>query len=334
MNNISIFLNKQNIKLLWDVLLDELRLDTNNTTLVSNIRTVFESNINPFTSKASQTSLLVDLNKLFLSQVVIAVYRLFPKIKQELDLKRINISSEELNEPYKVEDIHTARQSSFEKQVNQKRTEFENSISLKKPQELDFTEKVNHDKIKEMDSLIAETMARRNFEVEQYKPNLISNSEIIDPEKWLRPKETSVNQMNKTNYDEKQKYTNTNNEAINSQLKKKVSWNERELTNNDHTSNLSLLIDDKNSTSVNFDIKNNIFNKFKKVKDNSTSNNTDLPTNNTDLLTNNTDELTIHSNEFTQQIIDLNQKYNSLNMKVDILIDLVTKITKANNETK
>jgi hypothetical protein len=321
-NNISIFLNKQNIKLLWDILLDELRIDTNNTTLVSNIRTVFESNINPFISKASQTSLLVDLNKLFLSQVVIAVYRLFPKIKQELDLKRINISSEELNQPYKVEDIHTARQSSFEKQVNQKRLEFENSISLKKPKELDFTEKVDDDKIKEMDSLIAETMARRNFEVEQYKPNLISNSEIIDPEKWLRPKETSVNQVNKTNYDEKQKYTNTNtnNEAINNQLKKKVSWNETELTNNDHISNLSLVIDDQNSPSVNFDIKNNIFNKFKKVKDSATSNNTD--------------ELTNHSNEFTQQIIDLNQKYNSLNMKVDILIDLVTKITKANNETK
>ena len=101
-------------------MLDELRLDTNNKQLVSNIRTVFESNINPFISKASQTALLVDLNKQFLSQVVIAVYRLFPKIKQEQDLKRINISSEELNEPYKVEDIHTARQSSFEKQVKQR----------------------------------------------------------------------------------------------------------------------------------------------------------------------------------------------------------------------
>lgn len=324
MSNISIFLNKQNIKLLWDVLLDELRLDTNNKQLVSNIRTVFESNINPFISKASQISLLVDLNKQFLSQVVIAVYRLFPKIKQEQDLKRINISSEELNEPYKVEDIQTARQSNFEKQVNQKRAEFENSISLKKPQELDFTEKVDDDKIKEMDSLIAETMARRNFEVEQYKPNLISNSEIIDPEKWLRPKETSVNQVNKTNYDEKQKYEPkqkyTNNEVINNPQSKKVSWNESNLTNNDQIYNLSLLIEDKNSTSVNSDIKNNIFNKIKKIKDNSTSNKTD--------------ELTIHSNDFTQQIIDLNQKYNSLNMKVDILIDLVTKITKANNENE
>jgi hypothetical protein len=321
MSNISIFLNKQNIKLLWDVLLDELRLDTNNTTLVSNIRTVFESNINPFISKASQTSLLVDLNKLFLSQVVIAVYRLFPKIKQELDLKRINISSEELNEPYKVEDIHTARQTNFEKQVNQKRLEFENSISFKKPQELDFTEKVDDDKIKEMDSLIAETMARRNFEVEQYKPNLISNSEIIDPEKWLRSKETSVNQSN----NEKQKYINIDNNStfknttdkisdINQQSKK-VSWNESNLTNNDHISKLSLLIEDKNITTINSDVKNNIFSKIKKVKYSDKSNNID--------------ELTNSPKDFTQQIIDLNQNYILLNMKVDMLIDLVTK---ANNE--
>lgn len=329
-SNISIFLNKQNINLLWDVLLDEVRLDTNNKQLISNIRTVFDSNINPFTSNALQTATLVDLNKQFLSQVVIAVYRLFPKIKQEQDLKRINISSEELNEPYKVEDIHTARQTNFEKQVNQKRAEFENSISLKKPQELDFTEKVNDDKIKEMDSLIAETMARRNFEVEQYKPNLNSNSEIIDPEKWLRPRETSVNQVNKTNYNEKQKYepkqkytntnTNTNNEVINNPQSKKVSWNESNLTNNDHISNVSLLIEDKNTASINSDVKNNIFNKIKKVKDIDKSNNTD--------------ELTKSPIDFTQQIIDLNENYILLNNKVDTLIDLVSKFTKVNNENK
>lgn len=306
-NNISKFLNKQNIKLLWDVLLDELRLDTNNKQLVSNINTVFESNITPFTSKALQTAPLVDLNKQFLSQVVIAVYRLFPQLKQEQDLKRINIGSEELHEPYKVEDIHSARQNNFEKEVNQRRLEFENSISFKKPQELDFTEKVDDDKIKEMGSLIAETMARRNFEVEQYKPILNSNSDIVDPEKWLRPKETSVNQVNKTNYDEKQKqkYINTNTntsttndvfEKINSQLKKKVSWNENELTNNDlsQNPNISLVIEENN----------NIFNKIKKINPN-TSNNSD----------------------FIQQISDLKLQYVSLNNKVDSLIDLVTKLT-------
>ena len=46
--NVTKFANKQNINLLWDVLLDEIQIDTNNKLVVNNIRTVFESNIQPF----------------------------------------------------------------------------------------------------------------------------------------------------------------------------------------------------------------------------------------------------------------------------------------------
>jgi hypothetical protein len=51
--------------------------------------------------------------------------------------------------------------------VQQKRQDFENSINLHKPKEMDFTEKVDDGKIKEMDALIAETVARRKFDIEQ-----------------------------------------------------------------------------------------------------------------------------------------------------------------------
>ena len=51
--NVSKFLNKQNLKLLWDVLLDELKIDPTNKPVLTNIRTVFESNINPFTKNIS-----------------------------------------------------------------------------------------------------------------------------------------------------------------------------------------------------------------------------------------------------------------------------------------
>ena len=94
------FLNKQNMKLLWDVLLDELNIDTNNKSILTNVRTVFESNIQPFTKNTSANlngnTQLVGLNKLFLSQVLIAVNRLFPNLKQEQEYKRIQISSEEI----------------------------------------------------------------------------------------------------------------------------------------------------------------------------------------------------------------------------------------------
>ena len=68
------FLNKQNLKLLWEVLLDELHIDSNNKSIITNIRTVFESNIQPFTKNTSiNTNIhanmqLTNLNNQFLSQ--------------------------------------------------------------------------------------------------------------------------------------------------------------------------------------------------------------------------------------------------------------------------
>ena len=82
MNN---FTNNANLELLWDVLLDELNINTtnkslvNNITLVNNIKIVFDTNIKHFTLKTNPTLHIMELNKQFLSQVVMAVNKLFPK---------------------------------------------------------------------------------------------------------------------------------------------------------------------------------------------------------------------------------------------------------------
>ena len=193
MSNLSQFTNKQNLKILWEVLLDELNINKTNTKLIGNIRTVFESNINPFSSRANPKLHIMELNKQFLSQVVLAVNRLFPNIKQEQTIKRITISDEEVSdfkEPYKIEDIHASRQSEFEKEVERKRMEMENYMTPQKPRELDFSDRNSDGKIKAMDSLVADKMAQRNLEIEQFQNNNYNTN--IDPEKWLTPKETSV----------------------------------------------------------------------------------------------------------------------------------------------
>jgi hypothetical protein len=92
MNNISQFLEQDNLELLWEVLLDELNINNSNTKLISNIRIIFESNINPFISKTNSNINIIDLNKQFLSQLVTAVNRLLPELKQEKNIKRINIT--------------------------------------------------------------------------------------------------------------------------------------------------------------------------------------------------------------------------------------------------
>jgi hypothetical protein len=261
--NISKFVNKQNLKLLWDVLLDELQIDPTNKTVLTNIRTVFESNIQPFTKNTNVNGniQLVNLNKQFLSQVLIAVNRLFPNLSREQDFKRIQISSEEVMSPYKIEDIHEARKDNFENQLKQKRSEFENSINLQKPKELDFTEKIDDGKIKEMDALIAETIARRNFDIEQI--NKVTNLNVEDPENWLNPQKTTKNTNTNTNINtnekkqekqvtqEFQKNKEQNNDLnfysklklkqINTNAKKNVTWDDDEkLINN----NISLIIEE------------------------------------------------------------------------------------------
>jgi hypothetical protein len=243
--NISKFLNKQNLKLLWDVLLDELQIDPTNKTVLTNIRTVFESNINPFTKNTSLTSniQLVNLNKQFLSQVVIAVNRLFPNLGREQDFKRIQISSEEVMSPYKIEDIHEARQDDFENQLKMKRSEFENSINLQKPKEVDFTEKIDDGKIKEMDTLIAETIARRNFDIEQI--NKVTNINVEDSENWLNPQKIIKNTNEKKEENKENKdfnfYSKLKQIEPKPNSKKNVTWDDNPLVNNN---NMSLLIEE------------------------------------------------------------------------------------------
>jgi hypothetical protein len=249
------FLNKQNLKLLWEVLLDELHIDSNNKSIITNIRTVFESNIQPFTKNTSihANMQLTNLNKQFLSQVLFAVNRLFPNLKQEQDFKRIQISSEEISSykisPYKIEDIREVRQDTFEKQVSIKQADFDNYINLNKPKELDFSEKMEDDKITEMDALIAETVARRKFDIEQIQNTIVTE----DPENWLQSQKiTNTNTNTNTNVKEapssdlsiyrklKLKQINENiviNTTANQ--KKNVTWDDENNFNN-----ISLLIEE------------------------------------------------------------------------------------------
>lgn len=285
MNNLQQFKTVKNVNMLWEVLLDELKINQQNTSLVSNVRSVFENNISLFLSKANPNSGLMNLNKIFLSQIVTAVNRLFPNInQQQQSTKLINISDEIINEPYKVEDIQSARQSEFESQVNQRRSEFENLAIHKKPKELDFSDKAEISKIKEMEALIAETIAKRNFEIDQINTNmntnpnlnlnLNSNPNSVSSDEWLKPNNTSVRAEKQQpivsdNSQRKHKYVNvleqepslflTRSDSTSSL--KKVSFNEG--------NNVTMTIEEyrepeaQNATNI----PTNIFNKLKKVEE-------------------------------------------------------------------
>ena len=196
------FTTNQNLILLWNVLIDELSINSSNIKLMNNIKTVFDSNIEPFLKNANNNNSLMQLNKQFLSQVLLAVNRLFPQLNQmqSQNIKRITITDEEITEPYKIEDIHASRQTNFEKQVELKKVELENYMSPQRPTALDFSDKNMSNglnmKITEMGPLLADKIAERNLDIEMLHNTNYNSS---NSETWLKTQETSIkNEKNTT----------------------------------------------------------------------------------------------------------------------------------------
>ena len=86
-----------------------------------------------------------------------------------------------------AEDIQATRMSDFEKQFQQKQTEFSSAMTMQVPDKPKFNDEADHP-ISEMEDLIARTLAQRNFDIDQIHQNL-------DREKgegFLKSQETSL----------------------------------------------------------------------------------------------------------------------------------------------
>jgi hypothetical protein len=245
LGSIQHFINNKNLSMLWEVLLDELQINSSNSGhIIQNIKTVFDGNINLFKTKANPNMGLMSLNKQFLNQVLIAVNQLFPNLKQEQMLKRINIGDEVIDEPYRVEDIHNARQSNFEKQVLNKHNEFDNMINQKKPNPIDFADKVEPElKITEMEALIAETMAKRKFDIDQLQGQQINTNNNINNIKSTSKSEKSVSFDDNVTHIESYQDNNNN--------------------NYNNNNNITIIVEENEENIINT---NNIFSKLKKNK--------------------------------------------------------------------
>jgi hypothetical protein len=260
--NPEAFVKRENIELLWDVLLDELCIDVNNKQMAGNIRVVFEKNINPFISNVNPTTSLVELNKTFLKQIMIAINKLFPNLR---NMKKIQIGDEFSDKPYKIEDIHSVRQNNFEKQLEQKRMDFEVSINPSKPNEMDFSDKFQETKITSMDTLIAETMAKRNFDIEQIQ---YTNYNTTQPSDWLSPKETSLKTEKQQQYENVQKDMQKNNNKYLQPISSSFSSQPNQKGNNvswEEEANISFEVEENITSPLRSTSEKDIFSKLKKM---------------------------------------------------------------------
>jgi len=284
-------LSKQNINLLWEVLIDEPSIKNITKDERDNLYTIFSNNLVIFNENNKNTD-LTQSNKTFLSQMIRMI--------------RSNTSATASSKKvYKVEDIQAQRQKVFDEQLAQKRTDFEASMIVQKPPIPNFTEKIENEKIKGMDELIAKTVAQRNFDISQINMNPATD--------WLQPQQTSV-KLNKIKIQDDVSSSIVQHEIIElSKGSKKLTWN-----------------DEKNETKV-FDITEaiistninrapliesnfSILNKLKKIAE---------PLEPLETATS--------YNELKQQMTNLEQHMTNLEQKLDIIVNSIKQIVEIVN---
>ena len=328
--------------MLWDVLLDEMEIDKGNKTLLAKIKTVFDANVQQFMRRANPRALLMDLNKQFLQQILLAVKQLFPHLDQEKQYRTIQIG-EEMMEPYRAEDIQLARQSSIENEFQRRQQELEQYTKPQKPKDINLSYNVKDEKIVSMDTLLADKMAEREEIVTSINSayNASSSSPYINPEPIVITENNKPLDLNEQKPRLKYLQLSQDNNGQHIDIKKQVHFEDQNLN--------------KNKSQNQNQNAGNIFGKLKKVPldppekegkyeqqqsiklqdtvplhnpQTNASSTTSIPqpnNNSAPLLTN---------SQVIKQLNEMNDKINILTEKMEIVLSYLSKMTYSNNDNR
>jgi hypothetical protein len=295
--NINNFLQKENLNTLWDVISDEDIFKFLSRDIQSKVAELFTNNVKGFFEiEKTKTNNLVDINKKYIMLILNHIKKTYT---QQMPNKIRILEETPVKEFITAEELHNERKSQFDKDLSRRQEEFENIISVKAPPVPNFLDKYEDKPIEEMDKIIKEMTAKRNYDVEQ-----ITKNSVVD-DNWLKPQETSVKSEKITKdiqpiNESRFKYLNIDNQQQ-SPIKKTVTWG-----NNTENSDL--------------EFEENIFRKLKKVQkpDPEVNNNITLSF---DELNNN--DSNNDSND--DKIRVLQSEVKTLHTKLDMIIELLKK---------
>jgi len=288
-NNLE-FITNDNIEMLWEIILDDLKDKLQTTEKISHARGFFINQARIFFERENSISqTLIQLNKKFISQIMtsftsikIQQPQMQPQTQNQNQNQKINISNKEYKPHFTIEDLHSERLNAFEKSLEEKKNDFLSAMTIPVPESPKFNDS-NLDKPigSAMDELIARTLAQRNFEIENINKNINKN----EVEKWLKPAETSIktekiqeNENVKLKIEQKQiqyKYQETPkliqigpvvenvDLSISSpvKLEKKITWGENSEYESNHSTATSVTLDIKEVEN-----KTDLFSKLKQIK--------------------------------------------------------------------
>jgi hypothetical protein len=249
--NITNFLNNENVKVLWDVVIDEDIIKGQSREFQENILNLFRTNIKGFYDVESKnTTSLVVMNKKYVLLILnYANKQIAQKLKPEYRKIKIldELPQKKVNELITYEEIQNDKRSQFDKDLNRRQEEFTNSMALPVPPVPKFTDNLDDGPISEIEKAIKELTSQRNYDVEQI--NKTNNNNLnSNTDNWLKPQETSVkndkltpqpiqnsNSNNSNNNNNRLKYIKVDDSNIENQVisldrekqtspKKSVTW--------------------------------------------------------------------------------------------------------------
>ena len=305
--SVNDFLNKQNIGLLWEVLIDDDLFKNKPKELINQIANTFNQNLRGFyETEKNNSNNLMSMNKKFIGIMLNQSYGIISSLNKTQVQNKNKVSRDLITSS----ELQTERISQFEKELSQKQNEFTNAMTLPVPPTPKFSDNNLDVPISEMELEIKKVLDQRNYDIEQVSKNL--NKSTADS--WLKPQETSLKSEKPTtinkpiinsnsNNQNKLKYIKIDNENIENNVikkdiidlnqKKNITWGENE--------NINFQIIEEESDD------DNIFKKLKKI----TPQSDDLSNNN-------------NNNNINSRLNILEDKLEALNAKMDLIINLLS----------
>ena len=180
--NKSDFILNDNIELLWELIVDT-DIVKMNFNYIEKIKETFNSILPIFYDREKNNSAdLMTLNKMFISVII-------NKIKGEFFKEKGIVTSK---------DIKNERINKFDTELMKQKNDFDSHNTIKVPPTPKFNDKLD-DPLEDMELIIKQTIAKRNFDVEQFNKDISPNVNTG----FLKPQETSIKKekdtLNKTN---------------------------------------------------------------------------------------------------------------------------------------
>jgi len=199
--SINDFLEKENLELLWEVLIDEplIKQLCDSVIKYKTLMHMFQSNLNEFfITEKNNCNNLIELNKKYILLIINYVIKTNNNNQPAMpaqtpyttnQYKKIKIHEDEpVKQSITFEDIQNDRMNFFEKELNKKQEEFTNAMTLPVPPVPNFTDKLD-EPMSEIELEIKRIQEQRNYDIEMINNKNTNSSSDAN---WLKPQETSV----------------------------------------------------------------------------------------------------------------------------------------------